>query len=371
MIAFEAATPFQIFNAINIYKGLDTKEGADLFVYTYATDLRKIAASLNNKSIFRKIYVIDKKPDKTGLKTLWSILFYKSFLNGCRDLDAYNSLYISYTGLQNLLLYNNLRSNNNQIKLYFYEDGVSSYYNNFLRYSYKVEWLCKLRGLKIETKYIEAVFLYEPKLNKVNYPPHISIKKINPCSRQEVIDTVLNVYGVTENSISQLNKYNCLYFDHNFRKYLNNDEFYFNFNQNKIVNSISEITHQIMVKISPLEDEKSCGYSGRYVQVSNFDKSPWEVLIYQDMNINNRCLITVCSNAVITPKSVFGKEPYVLILGKALYNEKLTNSTDVWTPKMDTYYMEIKKLYNNPQKFCVAETIEEAIIFIKSLQWKN
>ena len=77
MIAFEAATPFQIFNAINIYKGLDTKEGADLFVYTYATDLRKIAASLNNKSIFRKIYVIDKKPDKTGLKTLWSILFYK------------------------------------------------------------------------------------------------------------------------------------------------------------------------------------------------------------------------------------------------------------------------------------------------------
>ncbi len=56
MIAFEAATPFQIFNCINILNTNHHGENADLFLYAYASNIGDIAKHLNETDIFENIH---------------------------------------------------------------------------------------------------------------------------------------------------------------------------------------------------------------------------------------------------------------------------------------------------------------------------
>ena len=363
MIAFEAATPFQIFNCINIYSNLDVEEKADLFLYTYASDLRNIAKRVSESEIFEHVYLLENTP-KPGRIQMINAVFRPGRLLGGIELKEYSSLYISYSGIPNMLLYNLLYKKSKKLKLYFYEDGVSSYYNGLFQHTKNVETIRKIRGLRNDTENVEKVLLYEPRLNSVTYKTQ-TVEKLYPTYKEDILQKLDNIYAITKGAKELLFDSKYLYFDHDYKKYVG-DEFFFNFNQNEIVNNIAEIVGRILVKVSPLSDVEHSTYEGKKVTVSNFERAPWEILIHQDKNLESRCLITVCSNAVITPKSVYGKEPYVLILGKALYNLGLTNSTDVWSERMGKYYARVSEIYKDKEKFCVAETMEEAYLFLES-----
>lgn len=365
MIAFEAATPFQIFNCINIYNMTDKSEPADLYLYTYAADLREIAERLRKVCIFENVFIIENVPKAGRIETIAAIFNTKKLI-GELEIKEYHTLYISYSGLPNMILYNLLFQKSKSLKLFFYEDGVSSYYNGLFKYAKSIEILRKIRGLRNDSDHVEQVYLYEPRLNKISYANEVKIKKIYPCIEAGMLNKVNDVFGITQSVRNLLSEKEFIYFDHDFRKYVT-DEFFFNFSQNEIVNNIANLVGNILIKISPLSNANDTEYYGENIIVSNFERAPWEILIAEDRDIENRCLITICSNAVVTPKTVFGKEPYVLILGKALYNAGATNSSDVWTEDMGKYYNEILSIYSDKKRFCIAETMEDAQLFIKRI----
>lgn len=368
MIAFEAATPFQIFNCINIYSNLNTKEKADIYLYTYASDLRHIARRLSEAEVFEHIYLLENIPKPGRIHMISAVLKPEKLMEGIA-LKKYSSLYISYSGIPNMLLYNLLYKQTKKLKLYFYEDGVSSYYNGLFQHAKSVDLIRKMRGLRNDTENVEKVLLYEPRLNSVVYKTQV-VERMFPTCRADILQKLDYIYAITDKAKELLSASEYLYFDHDYKKYVS-DEFFFNFNQNEIVNKIAEIVGKILVKVSPLSDIKNSAYEGEGVIVSNFERAPWEILIHQDKSLESKCLITVCSNAVITPKTIYGREPYVLILGKALYNSGLTNSTDVWTESMGKYYDKVLEIYENKEKFCVAGTMEEAELFLNAILKKK
>lgn len=63
-------------------------------------------------------------------------------------------------------------------------------------------------------------------------------------------------------------------------------------------------------------------------------------------------LISYISTALATPKLMFDKEPYILLL------YRLVEST-VDVSSVDNYYRELKKLYTNPERVFIPETEEE------------
>lgn len=364
MIAFEAATPFQVFNCINIYSELRTEEKADIYLYTYAANLTEIADCLRGTNIFENVYILGNTP-KPGRIRMVSAVMSPRKLMGNIETKTYSRLYISYSGIPNLLLYNVLYEKNHEMKLSFYEDGVSSYYNGLFKHAKSVDLIRSLRGLRNDSEHVEEILLYEPRLNRVTYEG-IKIDKMLPSADEIIREKIEQVFGISEKSKALLNQSSYVYFDHDYKKYAGS-EFFFDFDQNVIVNKLTDLCGDIIVKVSPLSDIENAGYGGKHIIVSNFDKAPWEMLIMRDEKLESRCLITVCSNAVITPKSVYNREPYVLILGKALYHAGLTNSTDVWTEEMGRYYTDVASLYKNKEKFCVAESMKEAEDFLNAV----
>lgn len=365
MIAMEAATPFQIFTCINLLKKYQNRE-VDLFLYTYATNLDSIAKRLRKEKLFREIYIIDSIPQKNRFSLIKYMLFSKKMLPKI-EIEKYETLYISYSGVPNLLLYNLLRKKNKNINLYFYEDGVTSYYKGIFEHSINVKRLCYLLRKQIDSEKISKVLLYEPKLSSVQYKNNIILDKLLVTNSKVNIDLIKNIFSISKNAETLIKEANIIYFDHDFRKYITKDIF-INFDQNIIVNNIAnQLNQKIIVKVSPLSKNESSKYKGNLITVSNFDKAPWEILIYDDKNIDKKCLISVCSNAVITPKTVYGKEPYVLILGKALFLSEYTNSTDVWTKEMEQFYNRVKGLYYDKKKFMIPETLDEALEMLKTV----
>lgn len=363
MIAFEAATPFQIFNCINLLR--TKKETADLFLYTYAADLDDIAKRLEYTNLFEHVYIIRNIPQKSRSAVAASIMKPEIILKDI-EVRVYKELYISYTGFPNLLLYNVLRNRNEKLKLYFYEDGVTSYYCGTFQHSKKIDIIRKLRGLRNDSKDVSKVLLYEPRLNRVEYKD-VVIEAIEPVHTEQDFNIIQSIFNISGNTIDELNNFNYIYFDHNFKKYITN-EFFFNFSQVEIVNKIAELAdEQVVVKLSPLAEPCESEYFGKNICVSNFGRAPWEVLICRDENLEAKCLITVCSNAVITPKTVYKKEPYVLILGKALYLSGLTNSTDIWTDKMEQFYKDVQALYVQKEKFMIPDSLEEGYEWLKKV----
>lgn len=356
MIAFEAATPFQVFNCINILTEHEKGKEADIYIYTYASKLFDLAEKIRKSGFFRKVIVLDEIPGKGRIDTVkWMSgkKKYRFMVN-----DQYEALYISYSGLPNLFLFNTLLMSSPMMKLYFYEDGISSYYNGIFKHSINIRLLARLFHIKDDSKYINKVLLYEPKLNAVKYKK-TTVMKLIATQNPNIIDKIDRVFGVSKKTRSILDTERIIYFDHDYSKYVGKD-FFFRFDQNVIVNKISQICGKIVVKISPLIDASQSKYQGEKIISSNFEKVPWEVLVAGDENIEKKVLITICSNAVITPKSIFDKEPYVIILGKAIFNEGLTNSTDIWTAEMGKYYNRIKALYRDKTRFLVPETFQEA-----------
>ena len=97
------------------------------------------------------------------------------------------------------------------------------------------------------------------------------------------------------------------------------------------------------------------------VNLKLFEKTemPIEVL-YSEMNdLEDRCLVGICSTAMYSPKLVFGKEPYVIDLSKLVFK----NGERVYSELSD----KMCSLYNDKKKVFCPSTMEEFAECMKTL----
>lgn len=80
------------------------------------------------------------------------------------------------------------------------------------------------------------------------------------------------------------------------------------------------------------------------------DRSVWELKILDINDLPNKCFLTVNSNAVFSPKILYGEEPYII------FTDKIVNGGDGSSSKM---IEKLKSIYSKPSKIKVPSDEKE------------
>lgn len=89
------------------------------------------------------------------------------------------------------------------------------------------------------------------------------------------------------------------------------------------------------------------------------NKQIWEIRTLNLENIESDLIISVHSTACLTPKILFNKEPYVILLYKVVISHDWP-----YFERMDDVISKFKRSYSDPEKVFVPETIQEYEDFI-------
>ena len=93
---------------------------------------------------------------------------------------------------------------------------------------------------------------------------------------------------------------------------------------------------------------------------------PFEINLL-GLNIDNMLLVSLSSSSVVTPKLLFDKEPYVIILAE-MYQEHYM----IPSKKMNLdFFREIRELYKNKNNFCIPHSLEELKKYLTTLVMHN
>ncbi len=354
---FFCSTPYQIIAAVSIVR--QNHETADLYVLfdgpkDYLEGIRK-------ENIFSEVKFVEKINSTSAYRLLQRLGNLGKYVKCDRIAEEilvpntrYNKLYFSNRGIEARCCFFHYVKNNIPIERILFDDGASSYLNDFYVYIRKEDAL--VRKLLFGEKALEPVsrkMLYSPDLYQMTCK---STKKY----KIEKIDGKFDNYETKElcNRIfqfkdSDLIKENCILLD------CIKDEILDKEGQKKLQFLYRKIFQEygaenIIVKPHPRDNAKMEGGAKYY---SNY-KLPLECL-YMNLNCSEKVLISVSSTAVATPKILFDQEPYVILLYRLLDLKKI-NMDD-----LDRYYRNCKSLYRHPERFMIPENEEELTEYLK------
>lgn len=225
-------------------------------------------------------------------------------------------------------------SMNKHAKLQLYEDGIGAYHTYQLEpnsKSYKILYKHFNYGRTFydyECLYLNKPSLYVgPSSNKIKQMPTLDTNKLNELA---------NLFK----DFSFNNNKKIIWFD----QYINDD--------------VNETTENV------LKDYKDsvlyCTHPRHPKDLKEFDKPKnsyiWEIACLGINDINKKCLLTIHSTAVFTPKLLYDYEPYIIFKIKLLSGYKNKEKDAIEKFKV---IEDFKKMYSNPSKIMVPETIEE------------
>ncbi len=361
---FICLTVYQLFNAINMRQNIFEKEDKVDIILIDRTDFSDISENLKDSKLFNEVYYIkfddiyksvldkfcgsSKSKRETFLSLRLDIIFYDKMLkylfkNYSIDYN-YDSIYIAnYSRLANML-YNMVLRRNPTVKLFFYEDGIAEYCKpleecKYLKRTKYINFLNTV-GVKLVTeKMLSGVYLYQPELSYTY--SNFNIIKL------PTIDKENKEYVNTVNAI--FNYKNDGYFD---RKFILFDQCFsvYNITGNdvelfkKVIDTVGE--ENVIIKLHPrtkedrFEDYKNLKrYSG---------KTPWELIMLNE-NFNDKILITINSNAVVTPFNLYKDNCKSIVLQKLFKS----NDMNFFSVEIFDYYNKIKQKY--PERFFILE----------------
>lgn len=369
MIAFVAATPYQVFTCINIRLHQHKNEQADIYLMRFAVDLAEIYHSLKQTNVFTNVYVLNTvgmKSSKWGvIKDFW---FTERNVRRTFRSKCYRLLYITQVGDRNNLFYNLLLRKNKEMKLYFYDEGLSVYVTGFYESSENMKMLFHLMRYRYVNDYIDCLKVYKPDMLQVRF--QCAISQIPHVQKNDALFlNMVNCAFNYKNSNDQYDDYRYIYLEQRFGRYLDTETYRkdYRFDHIELLNIVAEQigNENILVKKHPITQDDIYEEKG-YSLAKNY-KIPWEVILL-NKDMHNKVLITVNSTAVLTPKMVFNEEPYVVILAKALKNEG--KSDKVWTDEIQQMVNSVYQSYEHTEKFIVPSDFAELRECIKRINMK-
>lgn len=355
MIAFFAATPYQVFNCVNILKNYYKNESADIYILTFACDISDLYCSLKKSSIFKNVYLFENimKP-KNKLGVIKDFIFTDSYILKTLKNKKYDKLFLTCIGDRNDLFYNKLLKNNKNLELYFYDEGIGIYINGFYQSSSNMLLFYKILNYKYSVENFKKVFVYNPELVMSDINCKLEkIPKVDKKSNFDLFNRVFN-HKIQDN----YDLYGYIYLDQYFSKYMDENEYKktYKFDHNRILKIISNKigAKNLIIKKHPVTPDDQ--YSFSFYNVSKDYKVPWEI-IQLNFDMSNKVLITVNSTSVLTPKMIFNEEPYVILIGKALKNEN--PNLKFWNNNLDRMIFKFRCAYKKPEKIIVPESLKE------------
>lgn len=346
MIAIFCDSPYQLYNAINLAFSFGEKKCYLFLTEKMFNSSKKFIVKEN--AFIKKVELIPRYYDNNliikvfDLVTSWLFGYnYFGFMRTIPNFKDYKDIdKIICTKFSNFAFdfakyYT--KKYNKKIKVYLVEEGIGEYLvaNGIIN--------------KKNRKYVEKIYLSEPKLNHNDNIPKEKSPKINETKEfNKIIDEIFNYSD-------DLNKYKrYIYFGQAFYEDYNIIEFVEK--ESKIMKILNQsIRKNMTVKLHPrkVKDSKS-------VKDSIETNCPWECIVNQLENIDDRVLISISSTSLITPKLIADKEPYIICTIKIFENafKNVFSKYDYYNKNV-LLFEEVKKMYKHPEKVYFPESIDE------------
>ena len=353
--AFFCDSPFQIFTSIHIV--LHDRMESDIYVLDSFMEAKEVVEKLTQTGVFRKAILIqseslynkNKSVKKAALSS--SINTFKTYFKVdeivLKYLDHVEYRYMYFTC--NQLAFRLARfyciKHNYMTEFVLFDEGAGSYDGHFekVKLSDKIVRTI-LFGKRSDNQGLK-LYLYQPELY---YDYQNRKKDIVRIPKVDEIDyNNASIYRDVFNSKETPTNKKCIFID-TLREEVCDSEYAFSM-LNKWFDTVeTEIGYERMtIKSHPRAYGR---YPHRCEEYSS--RSPIEI-DYLSMNLDNMCLISLLSTAVISPKILLDQEPYVILFCDV--DER------VYRPKKELldYYFSIKALYRNSERFMIPKNYEE------------
>ena len=223
-------------------------------------------------------------------------------------------------------------------ELILFEEGNSAYMDAAVLRENSVEKALRrlLYGKKAEGV---PLLLYSPELffgMKNQYPNQVLSITVSEKTVERLRQIFGGAVGLPDNSAVIIDTHKSAIFDSDNKKKL--EDYYL---------TIAEtLRGGVFLKKHPREYEDAFEI-GKTIDNDN----PLEVL-YLGESAGTLILISFLSTALATPKLMFGREPYILLLYKLV-------DSSVDDVRIEEYYDKLRELYSDPERIMIPETKEE------------
>lgn len=378
MVLFYAWTNVVLLNIVNTKETFFDNEDADLLVRCSPTLSPKLISDIESMGIFNNVYYIDMPKISKTRKILGKIpkirmigmkkplrKFYVRYVQENLANKAYSKIITGGLWNDTLYLLQALYSQNPKIQIEFVEEGERSYEG--------IKGLCKpIIGGNWKNKLVEyynvGLFLHKCKRNITNvlylYRPdrycgdhRLCLKELpkidkvsnNPCFLllDKMSDTLDNsiLLRYEKRPVIYIANYLVPKFESNY------DMAY------RIIDLLIKVfkQNQIMIKTHTSATEHRFNFAKQYESRIFIDRNAYLFeALYTKMDINNKIFIAKNSTTLLYPKQLFGQEPYLIFTYRLFeyyheYGDEIT----------DKYVSDLKKIYENPEKIFIPNTMME------------
>ena len=314
-------TPYQLMIAVKLKNSIYASDNITLLLSDHMRNHSILAENTKKANIFFDVFPITtKKLLHTGKKQKWSLVLSKK---NCADYfqqffptdKKYDGLLFANTDYVNTLIYQSLTNKSKDFSISMFEDGLSTYSNQYPMRFKEYENFDFLRK--------KSVYIY--KLIKRIYVLNPDMMEWRPSFPVSTIDTL------NTNDIDCLNKCFCVDVD-KIQKQYNRQVIFFEesyFAENipvddaKIVQHISNMVgkENILVKMhprSPRNRFEPLGY-----ETNNSIEIPWEIIAL-NIDISSKILVTIGSAAaLVSLTSLYPKKTIMLFTCKEFKNNTI------------------------------------------------
>lgn len=350
---FICATPYHVVNSIIIQKNYFDKDTNILLLTSNSNGAYELYSQLVEEKIFDECFFVDDRVLRATvnnkfryLKIILNRYLNVNLINNFVDLKrpADNIIVFSFTCF-NALVQSKLINENHNCKVYVGEDGIRDYiYKDFgikePFWFYSLKGLRRLLGSPLVTLPSKCErILYRPELRNKIYKESntMCINKNNKIFElRAVIKRVFNY--TSEMDITD----EYIYFDSVYDDDINEK-------QRELIYAISKKCHSFLLKKHP---RNNFNYDG--ISVYPYSHIPWEVIcLCSDMN--DKTLITINSNACISPKFMLNCEPRVIFLYKLIFNK----TNEIQMHKTEVLVNMLLELYKDKKRINIPNSYKE------------
>lgn len=363
-------SPFQIFTCIHFE--LIEKNESDIYISDNFDGCRELCERLKTTKLFNSVVMIHTKQNKLKNPKIKRLVYRVGILLSYLTLNQrvksylikgreYGEMYFSCHSLHMRLARLYYMKNYSNMKYVMYDEGIGSYVGQFERKSIINCFLERVITRGASDKFKAKRLLYKPELYYKYNAEKESIGKIAPIGQVDTINKNIYEY-VFDYKIPKLENIKCIFFDG-----IREDYFYTEKELGDMQHwyqTIEDIigANYMLVKTHPRATES---YPHK-CEVFPTSSCPFEINLL-GLNIDNMLLVSLSSSSVVTPKLLFDKEPYVIILAE-MYQEHYM----IPSKKMNLdFFREIRELYKNKNNFCIPHSLEELKKYLTTLVMHN
>lgn len=243
----------------------------------------------------------------------------------------------------------------NYSKIYLIEEGIGEYYIFDNQGKHEPYYAFQ--------KNVMGRYLLSPELYK-HQSEYDIIKAPSLSEDTDFIKLINSVFGSVENINAR-----CIYFAQPYDSDFGVGSM--ELKEGKVMDILSGcIPHQdIVCKLHPRQER------GSFYNLKTIDTlASWEQYLLSSENIDDKILVSISSTALLTPKLLQNKEPYVICLIQLFEEELCKIITKENYNSLLNIMFTIKEMYEDSNAFLIPssfEELEEGVMYLSSLEYLN